>query len=386
MSEKSTTYVLLIVTAILLVGSSFGFVVNDGLSTQDHEPRELVNSMLTNDPSVIEGRFSKVIKQNNTVVERRSYNVTKRPESGEKRIRISSPDGTITTLVENETTVWVYDHNDREVIRHELDTPEEGFTISEFSYDYYGTLVEQFRVRYAGTDQVAGRTAHVLVFTDPSDEERTASLNLIVGNKTYELAKTNLETPLVLNEHRLWIDAEQSYPLKKQTTLTGDDGESVTYTFTSEQISFTSSTGADTFEFDPPEDTQMRSSPAKTSETFSSIDAAQAAVSYRVPDPTVPEEYDFRGVVVSRQDNTTNVVVQYISGTDKLGILVWPQANKEFQGMDVTIGEQEGTLTRERGKRYIWWQCANRTYAVYITGEEISVNKHITVAESINCT
>jgi len=388
MLDRSTVVALLTVGIALVVASGAGFAPGwDAPADQKQDPEELVTSMLTNEPDSVEGEFYEVVRQNDSALDRTVYNVTMRPPSDRQRVRIVRPDEGNLTLVQNETTAWIYDASENEILRNDIGPSERGVIVPALKYEYYGDLLEEFNVTYAGTEQVAGRETHVVVFSDPTNERSTASVDLVVGDNQYQLAETTLKKPLVLGEHRLWIDTEHDYPIKRQTTLLGQDGESVTYTSRYHRIDFEPDNDTDTFQFDPPDSAETRVAPEVQSEEYASIEAAQSAVQYAVPDPVVPDGYELQTVRVSRINETTRVVLRYSDGTERLGVRVWPGFDHDIPGMRVTVGNRQGqgTLTRGQGKTTLYWECNGRTYAVSTDSGTLSVEAQLAVAESIEC-
>lgn len=386
MLDRSAAVVLLTVGLALVIASGIGVAPGGGdRADQSQNPERLVRSMVAEEPDAVEGQFHEVVRQNDSALDRTVYNVTMRPSSNKQRVKIVRPDEGNLTIVQNETTAWIYDGGEDEVVRNDLGQSERGVIIPALQYEYYDDLLEEFNVTYAGTEQVAGREAHVVVFSDPSDEQRTASIDLIVGDTQYQLAEATLEKPLVLSDHRLWIDTEHNYPIKRQTTLTGQSGASVTYTSRYDWIEFESDSDADTFQFDPPDSAATHEAPEVQSEEYGSIEAAQSAVPYAVPDPTVPDDYELQTARVSRINETTRVVLRYSDGTERLSIRVWPGFDHDIRGMSVTVGTRQGTLTRGQGKTTLYWRCDDRTYAVYADTGTLSVEAQLAVAESIEC-
>ncbi|MFB6232756.1 MAG: outer membrane lipoprotein carrier protein LolA [Haloarculaceae archaeon] len=385
MPDRSTAVVLLTVGIALAVASGVGPVPGADDSSRTPDAERLVSEMLSDEPRSVEGTFYEVVRQNDSALDVTVYNVTMRPPSEKQRVEIVRSDMGNLTVVQNDTTAWIYNDADNEFVQHDFGQSERGIVIPALRYEHYENLLETFNVSYAGVEQVAGREAHVVVFTDPTDESRTASIDLVVGDTQYQLATTSLEEPLVLSEHRLWIDTTHDYPIKRQTTLIGQDGESVTYTSRYEWIDFEPDEQTDTFQFDPPEGAESRDAPDIQSEEYDSIDAAASALPYPVPDPDVPSAYQLRTVDVYETNGTKRVRIRYSDGANNLSVGVYPGFDHEIEGMGVSVGDRTGTLTRGQGRTSVYWECANRTYTIAADSGTISVETHLAVAESIAC-
>jgi hypothetical protein len=285
--------------------------------------------------------------------------------------------------VQNASTAWRYDEADHEVTRYNLEGSERRIIVPAIRYSHYERLGEEFEMRYAGTDRVAGHDAHVVVFTDPSDEPTTASIDVIVGNSEYSLVETTLAEPLVLGKHRLWIHAGHDYPLKEQTTLIGRDGNTVNFTTRYEHIEFGDEHDNETFTFDPPDDAARREPPEMERKRFESVDAAESAVPYAIPDPKVPAEFELSELYVSWVNDTTRVSLEYADANETVRVMVWPDFDHEIEGMDVTVSNRPATLTQNYARTSVYWQCDGRTYSV---SSQLSTERQLDIAESIDCT
>ncbi len=345
------------------------------------EPEKLVREMLAAEPAAVDGHLTETTTRNEKVVERTRYEVLTDPSDDSKRVRIVRPDESNLTVVQNRTTAWTYDEGTDEVTKYDL-TDSGGVIVPALQYDHYDRLLSALNVTYAGTERVAGHEAQVVVFNDTSEEPTTAGIEVLVGDTEISLAETTLSRPVVLAEHRLWIHAAEDYPLKRQTTLVGREGSSVKFTTRYDRIEFETDPDEDTFQFDPPEDATRQDPPEMDSERFDSIEAAASAVSYRVPDPTVPERFELDSVIVSRVNGSTRVRVAYADGNESVRVRVLPDVDHDIEGMSVTVGDHAGTLTGGYGTSSLYWQCAGRTYAVY---GPVSASEKLSIAESIDC-
>lgn len=387
MPDRSRILALLTVGLTLAVASGVGFVpVGEQRADRVHDPEQMVTDMLTESPDSVEGELYEVVSQNDSVLDRAVHNVTVRPPSGKKRIESRHPGENNLTLVQNETTAWLYNHSNNEVHRHDLGQAENatGWTIPALRYGHYSDLLETFDVTYEGTEQVAGREAHVVVFTDPSGQQGTASIDLTVGDTEYQLAAATLEKPVIVSEHRLWIDTAHDYPLKRQTTVVGQNNASIVRTLRYDWIDFEPDESEDTFQFEPPDSGAKHSTLEIDTREYSSVRGAQSAVPYPVPEPTVPDAYELQTVHVSRFDGSVRIHLRYNDGSNNLSVSVFP-AVTDVRGLTVTIGDREGTLSRGQGRTNLYWECADRTYSVHADSETLATERQFRVAESIEC-
>jgi len=374
MIERSTFALLLAVA--LLAGVGFGFHLLEPAQSAKDDPNQLINETVHEHPDAIDGTLHTVVRHNETVVDRRTYEVTDRPEADERRVHVESSDGN-TTIVENETVSWLYDEADEEVQR--VDTDELSIVVPAIEFNTYADAAETFTMEHHGTTEVLDREAHQIHLTPP-DAKASAALELIVGEEEYEIAATTIDGPLVVTEHQLWIDAEHAHPLKERTTITGADDESVVLLREFERVEFEVEPDDSVFEFDPPTDAEVNE-PA-TWEDYDTIEAAGEAVPYAVPEPTLPDDYTFQGASVRPTEESAALSVRYADGDEFISISVEPEQTFDLVGVSVDIDGQEGTVVETHGGTAVYWVCDDRLYSV---GGSASTDEQIDVAESIGC-
>lgn len=342
-----------------------------------HDPASLVSNMTDAKPDYVEGELSRVTARNGSELERTDYAVVERPNGEQWRVHIDGDDTNL-TIVANETTIWQYDATEDEAVR--TDRNDQEVIVPAMEFDHYADVTDDFEMQYEGIDRVADRPAHVVVFTDPGETEPTASIELLVGEHTYRLAGTAFEEPLVFEEHRLWLDRETEYPLKERTEMVSPDGETVTFTTEYHRIRFDGTPSSDIFEFEPPADAEVRSSPSFNE--FDSIEVAQEAVSLAIPDPEIPAGFELRTVAVREVDHGTLVFLVFDDGTDRLTVATMPPQTHEVEGVSVDVDGTPGTVVDTVSGGSIHWSCGGRSYRVVGT---LSTDEQLDVAESINC-
>lgn len=371
------------IAAVLVALGGTALPVTDQNPPEDPDPNQLVTELSAEGPSSFEGRLNTTVAENGTVVERTIYDVVDGPNETERRVAITTDDGRKITLVRNESTAWSYEESADTFSRHDVSDGSPGFIVPALRQDYYEDLTERFDPNYAGTERVGGREAYVLVFTDPKAEDGTASIDLFVGDQQYRLAERRFDEPLVLSEYRLWIDREHAHPLKERTTLTGPGGDSVVFTNRYEWIEFETDPDAETFVFDPPPEAEREAwTPDIETETYESIESADAAVSYVVPNPTAPAGYTLEEIRVTRLSSGERISIRYENGDGRFVVSVWPDLDQPMQGTSVDVDGQRGVVTDRNGEASIHWECTDRRYM--IRGPQ-SVEKLLPVAESIDC-
>lgn len=220
--------------------------------------------------------------------------------------------------------------------------------------------IEGYRVEYLGTDTVADRDAHGFRMTAISD----AALDV---NRT------------------LWLDAEYYYPLQShQTTTLGND----TYEVRShlENVTFNADLSGDAFDFEPPENATEETLNLST-QTFDSRTEFEAAVDVSLPEPDVPDGYEFdHGQVFG--DNITEVGLVYTTDEgDRLTVSKMDYVSNGSSvlgsGENVTVSGQDGRYLTTGQAQLLSWSCEDVQYSVVATA--LGKEQLFAVAESVAC-
>lgn len=380
MRDRRTT---LWIALLAVTAAAFGGVALDGhwshAADSEPDPDRLVERVDTDQPEAVDAELEETMVRNGTTVERTAYEVQYRPGTDEMRVRITGPD-TDTTLVQNRTHLWEYDRLDDELTRGNRSDFDQGFIVPALEHDHYADLVDEFEVTHEGTDRVAGRDVDVVAFESP--EADAASVELLVGDREYRLLETRFDEPLVLVEHRIWIDRDHRYPLAERTMLRTPDGESLVYETEYERVEFEIDDGAEPFAFDPPERVEREAFPTLDAETYDSIEAAREATDRPVPEPWVPEPYRFEEVRITSLEDAERIHLRYAHGEETIRLAISPDADFEPRGASVPVGDDRGVLTEAGGQTWLYWECEGTLHWVNgpIPGEDL-----VAIAESIDC-
>lgn len=378
MFERWSTVALLAAAGLLFVhagGAGVGPAVF-GPAEPDPAPETLLSETTGEHPTALEGRFSTVIERNGTELERTTYDVVDRPGRDELRVRITDDDGSRMTIVINETTAWRYDADDGEVLV--LDRDQQDIIVPSLEYEHYPDLAEDFEAEYAGSDRIAGHDTHVVAL---SPETTGASLDVLVGQREYRLVEATVDDPLVVSEHRVWVDTEHTHPLKERTTMTGPDGETVTLTNRYERVTFDVDLDEEAFEFEPPDDAEIRQ-PA-TFEEYETVEAAAEVVPFSIPQPELPAGYERQRVSVADREDSTLLSVAYADGEERTTVTVAETDHSaEPRGVSVDIDGREGMVVDTRSGTMVQWSCSERIYRI---GGSEPAETQLDVAASIDC-
>jgi outer membrane lipoprotein-sorting protein len=220
--------------------------------------------------------------------------------------------------------------------------------------------IEGFEVEYLGTQSIAGRTAHGFEMTSASE----AALSV---NRT------------------LWLDSEFYYPLKTHQTL--DTGNrTIEVTAELRNVTFNEAIPDETFEFDVPANATVDTLDI-SSKTFDSIAALREHVDFTVPEPPVPEEYEFQRARYIG-GNATQASLQYAnSAGDRLVVSKMTYVSNASGGFasgeNVTVAGQQARYVTTGTAKILTWKCEASQFSVVAT--DLEQEQLIAVAESVGC-
>jgi len=129
--------------------------------------------------------------------------------------------------------------------------------------------VSEFVVSYEGTTTVTEERTHVLV-VEPADPDAVPASNLTV---TY------------------YVDRERFFPVRVERTAT-IDGDPWSHVMTFSNITYDATVSASTYEYEPADSTNVVDY-ATGVVRFPTVEALAANASVPVPEPTVPEGFEF---------------------------------------------------------------------------------------------
>ncbi|PSQ37233.1 lipoprotein carrier protein LolA [Halobacteriales archaeon SW_10_66_29] len=267
-----------------------------------------------------------------------------------------------TVTVTNGTVTWLYFEDENRVVRADHAQSSLGMAASALETQLQ-LDPSNLDATHDGTATVAGRDVHVVEFTADTEEA------------TYDSGT-------------LWIDRETNYPLKQEMTLSAG-GEELTFEYEFEAVTFDEPIDDDVFAFDPPADAEVREFSELTPEQYDSIDDAEAAVPFDLPEPDLPEGYTFQTAIAGeniqgyyaslqyRNENGTSIMVTVSeSATDDSPL---------FESEPVEIDGVNATITTPEDNVRIAWTDDELAYTVFgisVNGD-LSEETVIEVAESI---
>ncbi|WP_327053583.1 LolA family protein [Halomicrococcus gelatinilyticus] len=336
------------------------------------------------------GTQTVTIRTNGTVTSRNVATVTLVPGTDRKRIRFQTAlERRYELQVSNGSTLWLHDTDRNAVTAVELTGPPT---------DSHAAARLQRLVAAAGLTDDAGRPRSVGVSPLPAVPRHAAAAPQVDANSSYgvEFVETDtvggrdayvLEVAPATNlseahyRQRLWLDAEQFYPLRKQTTWTDDDTrQSVTTTYTN--VTFDAQVPADAFRPELDANTTVRRADTPNTEWYRSSAQLAARSSIAVPDPTVPPAFEL--VYATRTTGRIDGVgLRYAAEGRELTVAKFDYPlDVDTDEHDLTLDGQPATLVHG-STTSLSWNCNGYGYTVRGTG--VGTDRLIEVGRSVGC-
>lgn len=274
-----------------------------------------------------------------------------RLSTGEYRTEVIAPEDRAGNVVVGGTeTVWIYSEETNQVTK--LDRPDAGSNVS-------ATVVSSLATQYEVTDYeeatVDGRETYRVTLVPETEGSVDATVTAHLDRETY--------FPVVV---------EQSYDLENRTFTSRTEYEDVTLNATIPDERFT---------FEPPENATVETVDVPETESFESLDAMRESVDASVPDPAVPDGYEFTQGNVVHGDNTS-LTLRYENDTATLAVSKLESTRSMGDGENVTVGEHDGRVRTFGETTMVVWTCDGWTYSV---SGELDREKLLDLAASMEC-
>jgi outer membrane lipoprotein-sorting protein len=218
---------------------------------------------------------------------------------------------------------------------------------------------DRYEVTYDGTEQVAGREAHVISY-----------------------APVENVTDGVL-EQTVWVDTEYFITLKSHS-VSRYDGDRSTFTFRLSNVSIAPGLSERDFSFDPPANATLNASDSYDVTGYDTRAQLVTVADIGVPDPAVPERFTLSRATHIVGQNFTAVQLQYQTSGSRL--LVTKTSEQTYtdltEGERVTIGDETGRYRTSQTRATVAWRCGGYVYTV--TGG-VQKETLLDVARSIEC-
>ncbi|WP_161973226.1 DUF4367 domain-containing protein [Halostella litorea] len=291
-----------------------------------------------------------VLDGNETTAESRTW---ARLDTGETRVETISSEvaaGDVTLV--NESGLLRYDSSEGTVTVYNRSEPTQGT---------FGTLfgnLENTTVEYEATEQVDGEKAYRVSITPANS------------------AGTDIDVTG-------WLDAETYFPTRIESAAEVGEND-VTTTVNYENVTLNPDLPDSTFTFENlPDDVEFRQYETPDTATYDSREALTAASNLTVPDPDVPEGYEFDSGRTFAGDNE-RVFVTYTNGTDEFGVT---KVDTTYEspgagGENVSVGDHRGVYDEAGNTGSVSWTCDGQTYSVYGPFDE---DRLVEIASSMEC-
>jgi outer membrane lipoprotein-sorting protein len=306
---------------------------------------------------------------------------TVQPATG-KRYQVVVQNGTRTTTIVDNTTTWVYRPARNEATRIDGDTQQvsgqkenlrklidsletdddsgaplvpiaplfgTGSTTEDNPVTDMNFTGQPVRTRYQGVETVAGRDTHVIRMESAEDADD-------------EMSQT------------LYYDVEYFVPLKAEYEMTAG-GREIRGQRRIEQIDFSPAVDESVFEFDPPENVTVSTTRLDRFESYGELRRASDG---HVPDPVVPESFEFDSGVRTEQ----GITLRYSEGATTIAVSRSSETDREVDGEPIESQGRTYTFTDRYRTNVLYWQCSENSYSV---SGELDREALLDIAASIDC-
>ncbi|WP_226040958.1 DUF2092 domain-containing protein [Natrinema sp. DC36] len=204
-------------------------------------------------------RTSEVTNGSVTVTE--LVRVQERPYIDERTevLDASDPAAKGNVYVSNASKNWFYFPDSQVAQYFKPDEPFDNERVRSDRAKMADQQLEKYDLEYQGTEQIAGRDAHVLD-VEAKNETVEKGISAIIGDTkfVYALETSDPKDELQAVEQTLWIDTEYDYPLKERVVFEQPNGERIVMTEQFESVSFNTGLDDETFTFEPPENATVQ--------------------------------------------------------------------------------------------------------------------------------
>ncbi|WP_049925219.1 LolA family protein [Halopiger goleimassiliensis] len=178
----------------------------------------------------------------------------------EEVLETTDPEREGHVFVSDPSGAWWYYPERSLVERHEASEPFDDDAVRSDRAEMAEWKRDWYDLEYQGTEEVAGREAHVLG-VDLRSEAVKQGVSVLLGDTEYVYALETVEAPDEIDvvEQTIWIDAEYDYPLQERQVFEFGDGERYEMVERFETVSFNGDLDDELFEFEPPENVTVES-------------------------------------------------------------------------------------------------------------------------------
>ena len=322
-------------------------------------------------------------------VRRTVAQVQLRPGTDHRRVEVvEATDRLHDVVVENDSTVWLYDRDADEATRFSASGSVTGPTFG----DHLERLFERLNVTRADDSATVGGVSPLPVVpqgpgSPTAVASDTAALRLsfegtdaVDGRDAYVLELSTPGNETGAFHQTIWVDVEHFFPLQRQTSWT-DEGERVAITTVYEDVTFDPGLTDDTFTFDPPANATVETLETPERTAYASVEDLRAATNVSVPEPDVPGSLRL-AVATETTGQVHGVGLQYVNDTASVSVAKYDRTFPPRGDREVTVAGQDAAVSLG-STTSVSWNCGEFRYTV--RGEGVSVDALLAVAESVGC-
>jgi outer membrane lipoprotein-sorting protein len=235
----------------------------------------------------------------------------------------------------------------------------------------------------------------LLAFNQPSPKEQAQQLlemirdthdisnkgsEKIAGRETYHLTAKAKETNTLFGDQELWIDKE-NWMVLKMTFHTGDTKTEMTYT----KIDFDADIPSGTFEFDLPEDVEMKNLNDINNESEITLEEAQANIGefYYFPEADALKITAVDMIELTGELKRKEVNIDYKQdGLPLLTLTIFDSPEEmDNEALDlpgekkVTIRGTDGFFTDTKEFRSLVWQEKGKNYSILLIDPNLTLDE-----------
>ena len=322
-------------------------------------------------------------------VHRTVARVQLRPGTDQRRVEVlEATDRRHEVVVENDSTVWLYDRDANEVSRF----PSSGSVVGPTFGDRVERLFERLDVaRDDESATVSGVSPLPVVpqgaATPTAAASDTAALRLsfegtaaVDGREAYVLALSPADEDTGAFQQTIWVDARHFFALQRQTTWT-EDGQTVSVSTVYEDVTVDPGLDDETFTFEAPANATVETLETPERTAYASVDQLRAATAVSVPDPDVPGSLRL-AVATETTGEVQGVGLQYVNETAAVSVAKYDRTFPPRGDREVTVAGREAAVSLG-STTSVSWNCGEYRYTV--RGEGVGVDALLAVAESVGC-
>jgi len=321
-------------------------------------------------------------------VRRTVASVQLRPDSDHRRVEVvEATDRRHEVLVENDSTVWLYDRDAGRVSRFSASGSVAGPTFGDRVERLFERLNVTERDDSATVDGVSPLPVVPQDAAAPTATTDTAGLRLsfegtesVSGREAYVLKLSAPGEEPDAFQQTLWVDTRRFFALQRQTTWT-EDGQRTTVDTVYENVTFDPGLDEDAFTFDPPENATVETLETPDRTAYASVEELRAATNVSVPDPDVPSSLQL-AVATQTTGEVDGVGLRYVNDTSSVSVAKYNRTFPPRGDREVTVAGQDAAVSLG-STTSVSWNCGAYRYTV--RGEGVPVDALLAVAESVGC-